>query len=64
MAEEKKRMNLDMPEEIAAWVSYMAGVKDVSKIAYVNDCIRQAMEDAPQPVKDAFRAFLAARESL
>ena len=59
-----KRLNLDMPEDIAAWVSFVAGMKDVSKIAVVNDALRRDMENAPQAVKDAFKAFLAAREVM
>lgn len=59
-----KRLNLDMPEDIAAWVSFVAGMRDVSKIAVVNDALRRDMENAPQAVKDAFKAFLAAREVM
>ncbi len=59
-----KRMNLDMPEDVAAWVTFAAAARDVSKIAYVNGTIRAAMEVAPEDVQEAFEAFLAARENL
>ena len=53
-----------MPEETAAWVSYMSGLRDTSKIGYVNDVLRRDMEAAPEAVKDAYKAFLAAREAI
>lgn len=59
-----RRLNLDMPEETAAWVAYMAGLLDTSKIGYVNDVLRRDMEAAPEAVKDAYKAFLAAREAI
>lgn len=57
-----RRLNLDMPQDVAAWVSFMSGLRDVSKIAYVCECIRADMERAPDAAKDAFGAFLKARE--
>ena len=59
-----KRLNLDMPEDMAAWVAFMAGMRDVSKISYVCEAIGKDMEAAPQEVKDAFEAFLKAREAI
>ena len=59
-----RRLNLDMPEDVAAWVSFMSGMTDQSKIAYVCSAIRKDMEAAPEAVKDAYEAFLAAREAL
>ena len=59
-----RRLNLDMPEDVAAWVAFAAGMRDTSKIAYVVEAIRRDMEDAPQAVKDAFKAFLAARAAM
>ena len=59
-----RRLNLDMPEDVAAWVAYMAGLRDTSKIGYVNDILRRDMEAAPEAVKDAYKAFLAAREAI
>lgn len=59
-----RRLNLDMPEDVAAWVSFMAGMTDQSKIAYVCGAIRKDMEDAPDAVQDAFKAFLAARAAM
>ena len=59
-----KRMNLDMPEDVAAWVTFAAAARDVSKIAYVNGVLRAAMEVAPDNVQDAFQAFLKTRDDL
>ena len=59
-----RRLNLDMPPDVAAWVSFMSGMTDQSKIAYVCGAITRDMENAPQAVKDAFKAFLAAREVM
>ena len=59
-----RRLNLDMPEDVAAWVAYMAGLRDTSKIGYVNDVLRRDMEAAPAPVIAAYKAFLAAREAI
>ena len=59
-----RRLNLDMPEDVAAWVSFMAGMRDTSKIGYVNDVLRRDMDAAPEAVKDAYKAFLAAREAV
>ena len=58
-----RRLNLDMPQDMAAWVSFMSGLKDVSKIAYVCECIRADMERAPEATKEAFAAFLKARDA-
>lgn len=58
-----RRLNLDMPEDVAAWVSFMAGMRDMSKLGYVNDVLRRDMEAAPQAVKVAFKAFMEAREA-
>lgn len=59
-----RRLNLDMPADVAAWVSFAAGMRDTSKIGYVNDVLRRDMEAAPEAVKDAYKAFLAAREAI
>ena len=54
MAKETVRLGLELPPDVSAWVAFAAGAKDVSKNAYVVECIRAAMENAPEQLKEAY----------
>ena len=49
------RLGLELPPDVSAWVAFAAGAKDVSKNAYVIECIRAAMNNAPEQLKEAYR---------
>lgn len=54
-----KRVNVDLKDDLAAWVVFAAGRKDKSKTEYINDAIRADMEQERPDVLEAFRAFCA-----
>lgn len=57
-----KKINLNLDADLIAWVSFAAGLKDLSQTAYINDAIRRDRDNANEPTQAAFKAFLAARE--
>ena len=57
-----KRMSLSMDDDVAVWVSYVSGLKDVSMNTYVNQVIHRDMETASSAVAKGFEAFKEARE--
>ncbi len=63
MAESKpKKINLNLDADLIAWVSFAAGLKDLSQTAYINDAIRRDRDNANEATAKAFQAFLEARE--
>lgn len=63
MAESKpKKINLNLDADLVAWVSFAAGLKDMSQTGYINDAIRRDMDNANEATAKAFQAFLEARE--
>ncbi len=64
MAESKpKKINLNLDADLVAWVSFAAGLKDLSQTAYINDAIRRDRDSANEQTAKAYRAFLEARNS-
>ena len=65
MAGEKpKKINLALDGELVPWVSYAAGLRDMSVTAYINDAIRRDRDRAGEKVKRSFCDFLEARKEL
>lgn len=63
MAESKpKKINLNLDADLIAWVSFAAGLKDLSQTAYINDAVRRDRDNANEATAKAFQAFLEARE--
>lgn len=56
-----EKMNLNLGEDLGAWVAYVSGVKGKSKTAYINDLIREDMERATGKLRDGYLAFVEAR---
>lgn len=64
MAESKpKKINLNLDADLIAWVSFAAGLKDLSQTAYINDAIRRDRDNANEQTAKAYQAFLEARDS-
>ena len=57
-----KKITLNLDADLVAWVSFAAGLKDMSQTAYINDAIRRDMENADADKAAAYQAFLKARE--
>ena len=55
-------MSLSMDDDVAVWVSYVSGLKDVSMNTYVNQVIRRDMEASTPAVAKGFEAFKEARK--
>lgn len=63
MAEDKpKKINLNLDADLIAWVSFAAGLRDMSQTAYINDAIRRDRDNASDATARAFKAFVEARE--
>lgn len=58
-----KKINLNLDADLIAWVSFAAGLKDLSQTAYINDAIRRDRDNANEATAKAYRAFLAARDN-
>jgi hypothetical protein len=56
-----KKLNLSLDADIVAWVSFAAGLRDMSQTAYINDAIRRDRDNANDATQRAFEAFLEAR---
>ena len=56
-----KKLNLSLDADIVAWVSFAAGLRDMSQTAYINDAIRRDRDSANDATRRAFEAFLEAR---
>lgn len=57
-----KKINLNLDADLIAWVSFAAGLKDLSQTGYINDAIRRDRDNANESTAKAFQAFLEARE--
>lgn len=57
-----KKITMNLDADLVAWVSFAAGLKDMSQTAYINDAIRRDMEGADKAKAEAYKAFLKARE--
>ena len=57
-----KKINLNLDADLIAWVSFAAGLKDLSQTGYINDAIRRDRDNANEATTQAYKAFLAARE--
>lgn len=65
MADEKpKKLNLNLDADLVAWCSYMAGLRDASVTAYINDALRRDRDAATGEVAEGYARFVAAREAL
>ena len=62
MPEKPKKMNLNLDAELVAWVSFAAGLRDMSATAYINDAIRRDRDSASEATAKAYQAFLEARK--
>lgn len=56
-----KKLNLNLHADLVAWVSFAAGLKDMSLTEYINDAIRRDRDGANEATRKAYEAFLAAR---
>ncbi len=57
-----KKLNLNLDGDLVAWCSYVAGLRDTSVTAYINDAVRRDRDAARGAVRDGYEKFLAARE--
>ena len=62
MAANTKKVTLNLEQDILPWVSFAAGLKDMSQTAYINDALKRDRDSASESVKKAFDLFLKARE--
>lgn len=62
--EKPKKINLALDADLIPWVSYAAGLRDMSVTAYINDAIRRDRDGAGEKVKRSFYDFLEARKEL
>lgn len=61
MPDKPKKMNLNLDADLIAWVSFAAGLKDLSATAYINDAIRRDRDNSQPATAAAYQAFLEAR---
>lgn len=54
------KMNLNLGD-LAAWVTYVSGVTDKTKTAYICELIEKDKQAAPAEIKEGYEAFIAAR---
>ena len=62
MADGTKRLTLALKSDLVPWVSYAAGLRDLSVTAYINAVLQEARDNASTNVKEGYEAFLKARE--
>lgn len=56
-----KKINLNLDTDLIAWVSFAAGLRDLSQTAYINEAVRRDRDNANEATAKAFQAFLDAR---
>lgn len=57
-----KKLNLNLDADLVAWCSYVAGLRDTSVTAYINDAVRRDRDAATGAVAEGYGKFLEARE--
>ena len=57
-----KKMTLAIRGELVPWISYAAGLRDMTVTAYINDALARDRDNAKESVKAGYEAFLRARE--
>lgn len=60
---ETKKMTLAIKPDLVPWISYAAGLKDMTVTAYINDALARDRDGANQDVREGYEAFLKARKS-
>ena len=62
MAEATKKMTIAIKAELVPWISYAAGLRDMTVTAYINDALARDRDSANADVKAGYDAFLKARQ--
>ena len=57
-----KKITLAIRGELVPWISYAAGLRDMTVTAYINDALARDRDNAKESVKAGYEAFLRARE--
>lgn len=63
MTETTKKMTIAVKADLVPWLSYAAGLRDMTVTAYINDALARDRDGANTDVRAGYDAFLRARES-
>ena len=56
-----KKMTIAVKKELVPWISYAAGLRDMTVTAYINDALARDRDNASEDVRAGYEAFLKAR---
>ena len=62
VAKQTRKMNIAIDLEIMPWLNYEAARRDTSVTGLINALAYESRDNAPEAVKDNFKAFLETRQ--
>lgn len=62
MAEARKKFNLSLTADAQVWLEFEAARRGTSVTGCINEAIIEQRDNAPENVREVFKAFLATRE--